>query len=165
MFTIITNLSNTIITADVLTLWYLSTKDHRELIEDILLNSNHITLSTSTPTCLPPNQTQQPTSPDITTVSANLHDCTCLQTICCLTSNHLPLLTTLNIHHKAKITCFHFTKIITNYQKADWTSFKEHVKNIISYRPHSTNVHEANKHLIKATLDADRLILFNFIPE
>ena len=32
---------------------------------------------------------------------------------------------------------------------------------IISFKPHSTNVHEANKHLIKAIWDADRL----FIPK
>ena len=122
MLTTITNLPNTIITADVNAhslLRYSSTKDHREeLIEDILLNSNHITLNTNTPTCLPHNQTQQPTSPDITTASADLHDCTSWQTIPSLTSNHLPLFTTLSIHHKTKTTHSHFTKTITNYQKA-----------------------------------------------
>ena len=50
--------SNTIITADVNThspLWYLQTKDHKgELIKDILLNSNHFTLNTNTPTRLLP---------------------------------------------------------------------------------------------------------------
>ena len=54
MLTTITNLPKKIITADVNThslLWYLPTKDHRgELIEDILLNSHHITLNTNTPT-------------------------------------------------------------------------------------------------------------------
>ena len=52
--TIITNLPNTIITADVNAhspLWYSPTKDHKEeLIEDILLNSNYITLNSNTPT-------------------------------------------------------------------------------------------------------------------
>ena len=47
------------------------------------------------------------------------------------------------------------------YQKADWTSFKQHVENLISYRPHNTNVHEANKHLSKAILDTNRF----FIPK
>ena len=58
--TTITNLSNTIITADVnaqSSLWYSPNEDLRgEFIEDILLNSNHITLKTNTPTRLPPNQ-------------------------------------------------------------------------------------------------------------
>ena len=85
MFATITNLPNTIMTANVNVyspLWYLPTEDHRgELIEDILLNSNHITLNTNTLTCLPPNQSQQPTLPDITTGSADLHDCACWQTL------------------------------------------------------------------------------------
>ena len=49
------------------------TKDHRgKLIEDILLNSNHIKLNTST--LLLPNQTQQFTSSNITTALENLHE-------------------------------------------------------------------------------------------
>ena len=165
MFTTITNLSTTIITAydnAYSLLWYSPNEDNRgELIEDILFNSNHFTLNTNTPTSLPPNQTQQPTLADITTASADLHDCTSWQTIHSLTSDHLTLLTTLSIHHKAKTTHFHFCIAITNYQKADWTSFKQHVEDFISYRPHSTNLHEANKHLIKTILNADRL----FIPK
>ena len=36
--------------------WYSPTKDYRgELIQDNLLNCNHITLNINTPTCLPPN--------------------------------------------------------------------------------------------------------------
>ena len=164
MLATLTTLPNTIVTPDVNThspLWYLPTEDHRgELIEDILLNSHQITLNTKHSNMFIPNQTQQPTSPDITTASADLHDCTCRQTIHPLTSDHLPLLTTLSIHHKTKTTCSHFTKTLKNYQMANWASFK-HVEDLISCRPHSTNVHEANKHLIKAILDADRL----FIPK
>ena len=158
MLTTITNLPNTIVTADVNThspLLYLPTKDHKgELIDDILLNSNHITLNTNTPTRLSPNQTQQLTSPDITTASADLHYCISWQTIHSLTFDYLPLLTTFNMHHKTKTTHSHFTKTITNYQKPDWTLFKQHIENLISHRPHK------HKHLIKAILDADRL----FIP-
>ena len=134
-FRTIENLLNTIITADVNAhspLLYSPTEDHRELIKDILLNSNHITLNTNTPTRLPSNQKQQPTLPDITTASADLHDYTSWQTIHSPTS--LSLLTTLSIHHKTKTTRFHCTKTIKNYQKADWTSFKQRVENLISYR-------------------------------
>ena len=84
-FTTITNFPNIIITADVNShsqLWHLPIEDYKgELIKDILPSSNHITLNTNTPTRLPPNQTQQPTSPDITTASTNLHDYTSWQTI------------------------------------------------------------------------------------
>ena len=56
-FTTITNLPNTIITTGVnahSSLWYPPTEDQRgELIEDILLNFKHITLSTNTPAHLP----------------------------------------------------------------------------------------------------------------
>ena len=56
----------------------------------------------------------QLTSPDITTASADLHDCTSWQTIHSLKFDHLPLLTILSIHHKTKTTCFHFTKTNKN---------------------------------------------------
>ena len=89
MLTTITNIRNTIITADVnihSPLWYLPTQDYRgELIEEILLNSNHIILNTNTLTRLPPNQTKQPTLTDITAASADLHNCTSWQTIYSLT--------------------------------------------------------------------------------
>ena len=62
-----------------------------ELIKDILLNSHHITLNTNIPTYLPLNQTQQPNSPDITTASADVHDCPSWETIHSLTTDHLPL--------------------------------------------------------------------------
>ena len=105
-------------------------------------------------TLLPPTQTQPPTTPDILTASADLHDCTSRQTIHSLTSKHLFLLTTLDIHHKTKPTHFQFIKTIKCYQKTNWVLFKQYV-DLISYRPHSINVYEANKHLIKTKLDAN----------
>ena len=55
---------------------------------------------------------------------------------------------------------FSLTKTITNCQKANWTSF-EHFEDFTSYQPHSTNVHEINKHLIKTIFNVDKL----FIPK
>ena len=43
---------------------------------------------------------------------------------------------------KTKTTPSHFTKIITNYQKSNRTSFKHHTKDFIFCRPHFTNVHK-----------------------
>ena len=55
-------------------LWHSSITNHRgDLIEDILTNSQHIVLNQNTPTRIPPNKNQQPTSPDITTITPNLH--------------------------------------------------------------------------------------------
>ena len=68
-FTIITNLLNTIITADVnahTPFWYSATKDHRgELIEDILLNSNNITQTLPTRLPIKHNNLLHPTSPQL----------------------------------------------------------------------------------------------------
>ena len=67
----ITNIPNSIITGDVnahSTLWHSYTDNHRgELISGTRSNSNsnHITLNTDTPTRVPNNAHQQPTSPDI----------------------------------------------------------------------------------------------------
>ena len=66
----------------------------------------------------------------------NDDDATCItwQTIHSLTSNHLPLLT-VSMQHKTKRTCFHFTKTITNYQKADWTSLNNMLRILSSTNP------------------------------
>ena len=89
----------------------LATEDQRrELIEDILINSNHITLNTSTPTPLPLNQTQQSISPRITTASADLCYSISWQTIHFLTSNHLPLLTTLSTVSPRQNKCLTISK-------------------------------------------------------
>ena len=59
-----------------------------------------------------------------------------------------------------KITPSHFAKTIMHYQKVNWTSSKQYAKDLISNRTHPTNVHEVNKHPIKAILNANR----PFIP-
>ena len=139
-FTIIKNLSNTIIISYInaySAVCFSSIEDHKgELIEDILLNSNHIPLNTNTPTHLPPNQTQQPTKSN-TSGSGNLHDGTSWQIIYLLRFDHLPLFISLSIHHKIKANS-HFTKTITNYQNTiviNWIA-----KNVISYFPQNTTV-------------------------
>ena len=81
------------------------------------------------------------------------------KTISSLASDHY-CYSSPSVHHKTKTTPSYFTKTITNYQKSIWTSFKHHIKDLIFYRPHSTNVHEANKHFVEAILDADRLFIF-----
>ena len=94
----ITNLPNSIITGDVnahSTLWHSYTDDHRsELISETLSNSNHITLNTDTPTRVPNNAHQQPTSPDITTISSSLYNRTTWTPIRALHSDHLLILLT-----------------------------------------------------------------------
>ena len=103
----ITNIPNSIITGDVnahSTLWHSYTDDHRgELISETLYNSNHITLNTDTPTRVPNNAHQQPTSPDITTISSSLYNRTTWKTIHALNSDHLPILLTIQTDNKHTI--------------------------------------------------------------
>ena len=153
----ITNLPNTIIKPDVndhLALQCLPSKDHNEkVIEDIVLNSKHITVNTNIPTHLTPKQTQQPTSPDITTASDDLHDCTSWQAIHSLTFYYLANLTILIIHHKTKTTLSYFTKTITKLP------IGYHLNMLKISSPQTPHVHEANKHHVKAILDAERLFI------
>ena len=74
----ITNLPNSIISGDINAhspIWHSHTTDHRgDLIADLLGNSDHITLNTNTHTRLPFAANQQPTSPDITSITTNLYN-------------------------------------------------------------------------------------------
>ena len=97
-----------------------------------LLKSHHMKRKNSTRQ--PPNQKQQPTSPDIT-ASADLRDCIGWKTIPTLTSDHLLLLPpSVYITRPKKL---HLTSL---KQKL----FKHHVENLIFHRPHSTNVHKTS---------------------
>ena len=69
----ITKIPHSGLTRDVnahYTLWHSYTDSHRrQLITDLISNSDHITLHTDTPTRLPNTTLQQTSSPDITTMS------------------------------------------------------------------------------------------------
>ena len=96
----ITNLPNSIISGDINAhspIWHSHTTDYRgDLIADLLGNSDHITLNTNTHTRLPFAANQQPTSPDITSITTNLYNRTHWETLNALNSDHLPILTTIN---------------------------------------------------------------------
>ena len=74
----VTNMPDSILTGDVnahSTLWYSHTDDHwRQLISNIISNSEHIILNTDTPTRVPHTTLHQATSPDITTISTTLYN-------------------------------------------------------------------------------------------
>ena len=95
----ITNILHSVLTGHVnahSTLWHSYTDDHRgQLIADVISNSDHITLNT--PTRVPSTIPQQTSSPDITTVSNTLYNRTLWTTQHALSSDHLPLITTINI--------------------------------------------------------------------
>ena len=71
-----------------------------------------------------PNTTlQQTSSPDITLVSNTLYNLTLWTSQHTLLSDHLPIITTINIRHVYRLQQNRLT--FTNYRKADWTQFTE----------------------------------------
>jgi hypothetical protein len=154
----ITQLDNTIITGDINAhslAWHCPANDHRgDIITDLITNSSHIVLNEDTPTRLPHAKNQQPTSPDISTVTSNLYPQTTWQTVQALTSDHLPIRITVNT--KAKFRLVQHRQTYTNYNKADWNKFTQQIEDTISETAPTNNVHIANKILTNAILHADK---------
>ena len=117
----ITNIPPSVVTGDVnaystLCHWY--TDDHRgQLIADVICNSDHITLNTNTPTRVPNTALQQTSSPCITKVSNTLYNRTSWTTQHALSSDHLPIITTIIIRHDYRLQ--QNRREFTNYKKAD----------------------------------------------
>ena len=158
-----------------------NTDDHRgQLIADVISNSDHITLNTNTPTRVPNTTLQQTSSPDITTVSNTLYNRTSWTTQHALSSDHLPIITIINIRHD----CAQSTELVslyigywtlnnyyyyyyyyrlqqnrrtfTNYKKADWTQFTEDTESAFAQTTIPTNIHTANRIFTNIILMADK---------
>ena len=122
------------------TIWHLYTDDHRgQLIADVISNSDHTILNTNTPTRVPNTTLQQTSSPDITAVSNALYNRTSWTIQHALSSDHLPIITTINIRHDYRLQ--QNRRTFTNYKKADWTQFTEDAESAFA----QTNIHTANR--------------------
>ena len=135
----ITNIPHSVLTRYVnaqSTLWHSYTDDHRrQLIADVISNSDHITVNTNTPTRVPNTTLQRTSSLYITTVSNTLYNRTSWTTQHALSSDHLPIITTINIRHDYNKN----RRTFTNYKKADWTQFTEDTESAFA----QTNIHTA----------------------
>ena len=142
----ITNIPHSVLTGDVnahSTLWHSYTDDHRgQLIADVISNSDHITLNRNAPTRVPNTTLQQTSSQDITTVSNTLYNRTSWTTQHVLSSDHLPIITTINIRHDYRLQ--QSRRTFTNYNKADWTQFTEDTESAFAQTTILTNIHTAN---------------------
>ena len=137
------------------TLWHSYTDDHRgELISETLSNSNHITLNTGTPTRVPNNAHQKPTSPDITTISSSLYNITTWKTIHALNSDHLPILLTIQTDNKHTIQ--QNRRSYTNYRKADWNKFTQDTEDAFTALQPPTDIHDTNKTFTNILYQAGR---------
>ena len=143
----ITNIQHSVIPGHVnshSTLWHLYTDDHRgQVVADVISNSEHITLNTNTPTRVSDTTQQQTYSPDITTVSNTLYNRTLWTTQHALSSDHLPIITTINIRHDYKQQ--QNRRTFTNYKKSDWTQFTDDTESAFAQTTVPTNIHTANK--------------------
>lgn len=159
LFTRLTNIPNSLIVADVNAhsdLWYPPiAMDHRgEIITSLLQASNHVVLNGNTPTRLPSQNSQQPTSPDITCISSNLADSTTWKTKTALTSDHLPIIITINTKSNFRLKSSNTT--FTNYKKANWDKYTNEIELALRDTETPDNIHYANKFLTNVILLADK---------
>ena len=133
--------------------WHSYTDDHRgQLISDIISNSDHITLNT--PTRVSNTTLQQTSSPDITTVFNTLYNRTTWTTQHALSSDHLPVIITINIQHDYRLQQNRPT--FTNYKKSDWTQLTEDTESSFAQTIIPTNIHTANRMFTNIILMADK---------
>ena len=86
---------------------------------DVVGNSGHMALDTSTPTGVSDTTLQRTSSPDVWhTVQSDIVDNSARTVV-----GHLPIGTTINMRHGCGLQQNQQT--FTNYKKADWTEFTE----------------------------------------
>ena len=90
----------------------------------------------------------------ITTVSNTLYNRTSWTTQHALSSDHLPIITTINIRHDYRLQ--QNRRTFTNYKKADWTQFTEDTESAFAQTTIPTNIHTANRIFTNITLMADK---------
>ena len=118
----------------------------------VISNSDHITLNT--PARVSNNTLQQTSSPDITTVSNTLYNRTSRTTQHALPSDHLPIITIINIRHDFRLQ--QYRRTFTNYKKADWTQFTEDTEYVFAQITIPTNIHTAHIFFTNIILMADK---------
>ena len=142
-----TNIPHSVLTGDVnahSTLWHSYTDGYRiKLIADVISNVDHITLNTNSPTRVSNTTLQQTYSPDITTVSNTLYNRTSWTTQHALASDHLPIITTINIRHDYRLQ--QNRRTFTNYKKTNWTQFTKDTESTFAQTTIPTNIHTANR--------------------
>lgn len=159
------NLQNPLIFADANAhsfIWHSPYEDNRGIrIAELVADSNSIIINTDSPTRIPCNlhgQGQQPTSPDITAIPSVYFSNSTWRTLTELSSDHLPILTTIEGEHELDRT--HGRTTFTNYGKADWLGFTAYIESALE-NVLSENVHVLNSLIVKAIRGADK----KFIPK
>ena len=108
------------------------------------------TTNTNTPTRVPSTTLQQTSSPDNTTVSNTLYTRTSWTTQHALSSDHLPIIYTIDYRLQQN------RQIFTNYKKADWTQFTKDTESAFAQSTIPTNIDTANRMFTNILLMADK---------
>ena len=111
-------------------------------------------LNTDTPARVPGTTLQRTSSPDITTVSDTLYGRTSWTTQHALSSDHLPIIATVDIRHDCRLQ--RNRRTFTNCRKADWTRFAEDTGSAFAQATMPTNIHTADGVFTDIMLMADR---------
>ena len=87
-------------------------------------------------------------------MSNTLYNRTSWTTQHALSSDHLPIISTINIRHDYRLQ--HIRRTFTNYKKADWTQFTEDTVSAFAQTTIPTNIHTANRMFTNIILMADK---------
>jgi hypothetical protein len=159
----ITNSNKNIILADANAhskQWHSTHNDTRGTnIGNTIDNTDHIIINTNSHTRIPTAGNQHPSSPDITIIPNTLFNHTNWKTQTALSSDHLPIIITINLTHKQDYTPN--KRSYTNYKKADWDSYTNHIEDKLQTIPTTATAHELNKILTRTIMEADK----QYIPK
>ena len=130
--------------------WYSSSTDTRgTLLENVVSGSNFGILNWDSPTRLPGNT--NPSSPDVSLVSASLITSTNWQTKTNLCSDHLPILISLQMDHTIN-PIPHRNSF--NLKKANWDRYSKEIEDKLSKRRLPSNCQKGEKILRTIILKA-----------
>jgi hypothetical protein len=154
----VTKHKNAMLTGDInahSTLWFSKNTDKRgELITNLLSDSDQVILNLNCSTRQPSTASQQPTSPDITTIASNLSHYATWEILHALSSDHLPIKITLNT--KTNFKMIQNRNMYTNYKKANWEQYQKEIEELIPNDTTITDVHLANSLLTNIILKSDK---------
>ena len=124
-------------------LWHSPLSDTRgSLLAEEIGASDFGVLNEDLPTRLPLNQDGQPTSPDISLASLALLPYTSWETKTQLSSDHLPIIVTVQTDIKPTTS---EDKTYLNFRKADWTKFYVETERIFETLDTPSDVHKGEK--------------------
>ena len=135
--------------------WYSEPEDRRgEALAEAIENSDLCILNQDSPTRIPlgNNNNQRSTSPDISLISAHLALAVTWLPIVQLSSDHLPIIIAFDDDTPNPRQA----KTFVNFNRADWTKFKEEADSLVSQLPPPSSCSSGEKLFRKAVLTASK---------